>query len=97
MTRPGGGSAAEDGYAYKRLSVRMQGTVWGSASPKGGVQLNALLTVLPSDLADYVIVHELIHTRQRGHGHEFWREFVRCIPDARRRQARLREYSLALF
>lgn len=89
--------AAEHGFSYERLSVRLQGTLWGSASPNGAIQLNAHLVVLPQELADYVILHELVHTRCRGHGRAFWRELERRMPDARRRQARLREYSLALF
>jgi predicted metal-dependent hydrolase len=89
--------AAEYRYTYGRLSVRNQGTVWGSASPSGRIQLNALLTVLPQDLTDYVIVHELVHSRHNGHGRAFWDELERLMPDARRRQARLREFSLALF
>jgi len=89
--------AAEHGFTCRGLSVRTQSTLWGSASPSGRIQLNARLTVLPPDLADYVILHELVHTRLRGHGREFWRELERHCPDARRRQKRLREYSLALF
>lgn len=89
--------ALEHGYSPGRLSVRRQGTRWGSASRSGRIQLNAFLAVLPQDLADYVIVHELVHTRVRGHGRAFWTELERRLPDARRRQARLREYSLALF
>jgi hypothetical protein len=87
----------EHGFRPGRLSVRRQATVWGSASPSGSIQLNALLAVIPPDLADYVILHELVHTRVRGHGRSFWSELERCLPDARRRQSRLREYSLALF
>lgn len=89
--------ALEHGYSPGPLSVRRQGTLWGSASRSGRIQLNAFLAVLPQDLADYVIVHELVHTRVRGHGLAFWTELERRLPDARRRQARLREYSLALF
>lgn len=89
--------AREHGYSPGRLSVRCQGTLWGSASRSGRIQLNALLAVVPPDLADYVILHELVHTRVRGHGRAFWAELERRMPDARRRQARLREYSLALF
>jgi predicted metal-dependent hydrolase len=89
--------AAEHGFTYRRLSVRNQGTLWGSASVAGGIQLNAVLAVLPPDLADYVILHELVHLRHRGHGLSFWGELERLMPDARRRQKRLREYSLALF
>ncbi len=89
--------AGEHGFRPGRLSVRCQGTLWGSASRTGRIQLNAFLAVLPPDLADYVILHELVHTRVRGHGRAFWAELERLMPDARRRQARLREYSLALF
>jgi predicted metal-dependent hydrolase len=89
--------AREHGYRPGRPSVRCQGTVWGSASPSGRIQLNALLAAVPQDLADYVILHELVHTRVRGHGRAFWAELESRMPDARRRQSRLREYSLALF
>jgi predicted metal-dependent hydrolase len=89
--------ARAHGYSPGRLSIRRQGTLWGSASPTGRIQLNALLAVLPPDLADFVILHELVHTRVRGHGRAFWAELERRMPDARRRQVRLREYSLALF
>jgi predicted metal-dependent hydrolase len=89
--------AMEHGFTYRALSVRSQTTLWGSASPSGRIQLNARLTVLPPDLSDYVILHELVHTRFRGHGRAFWAELERHCPDARRRQTRLREYSLALF
>ena len=88
---------AMHGFTCPGLSVRTQTTLWGSASPSGRIQLNAHLAVLPQELADYVIIHELVHTQIRGHGREFWVELGRHCPDARRRQARLREYSLALF
>lgn len=89
--------AAEHGFRYRGLSVRRQGTLWGSASPAGRIQLNAVLAVLPQDLSDYVILHELVHTRVRGHGRMFWREMERYVPDIRGCRAQLREYSLALF
>jgi predicted metal-dependent hydrolase len=89
--------AGEHGFAPGRLSVRNQGTLWGSASPSGRIQLNACLAVLPQELSDYVILHELVHTRVRGHGRAFWTELERHVPDVRGRRARLREYSLVLF
>ncbi len=89
--------AAEHGYAYKRLSVRVQGTLWGSASAAGRIQLNARLAAIPPELCDYVILHELAHTRHAGHGRLFWRELERHVPQARRLRMELRDYSLALF
>ena len=89
--------AGEQGFTPGRLSVRNQSTLWGSASTTGRIQLNARLAVLPQELSDYVILHELVHTRVRGHGRAFWRELERYVPDIRSRRARLREYSLVLF
>jgi predicted metal-dependent hydrolase len=89
--------AAEHGFTCPGLSVRTQSTLWGSASPSGRIQLNAHLAVLPQELADYVIIHELVHTRVRGHGRAFWTELARLVPDVRGCRTRLREYSLALF
>lgn len=89
--------ALEHGFTPGRLSVRGQATLWGSATRSGRIQLNARLAVLPPDLADYVILHELVHTRIRGHGRAFWAELGRLVPDVSARIVRLREYSLALF
>jgi predicted metal-dependent hydrolase len=89
--------ANEHGFAPGRLSVRCQGTLWGSATRTGRIQLNVHLAVLPPDLADYVILHELVHTRVRGHGRAFWTELGRLVPDVAARRVRLREYALALF
>lgn len=89
--------ATEHGFTCPGLSVGTQSTLWGSASPSGRVQLNAHLAVLPQELADYVIIHELVHTRVRGHGRAFWTELAQHVSDVRGCRARLREYSLALF
>ncbi|MCX6574055.1 MAG: M48 family metallopeptidase [Candidatus Aminicenantes bacterium] len=89
--------ARAHGFAPGGLSVRCQSTIWGSASRSGRIQLNVHLAVLPPDLADYVILHELVHTRVRGHGRAFWAELGRLVPDIAARRVRLREYSLALF
>jgi hypothetical protein len=89
--------AREHGFTPGRLSVRRQTTLWGSATRSGHIQLNARLAALPPDLADYVILHELVHTRFRGHGLAFWAELGRIVPDVSARIVRLREYSLALF
>jgi predicted metal-dependent hydrolase len=89
--------AEEHGFTPGRLSVRNQCTLWGSASPSGRIQLNANLAILPQELSDYVILHEFVHTRVRGHGRAFWKELELHVPDIRVRRVRLREYSLALF
>ena len=70
---------------------------WGSCSSAGTVTLASDLLDQDARFQDYVIVHELVHTRVRGHGPAFWAELERRLPDARRRQARLRDYALDLL
>jgi hypothetical protein len=61
-------------FKYNKVSVRNQKTKWGSCSAKGNISLNINLTRLPAELTDYVILHELVHTRIKNHSKKFWAE-----------------------
>ncbi len=80
------------GLAYNKASVRRQRTLWGSCSPNGNISLNLHLVKLPSELMDYVIVHELVHTRVLNHSPRFWDELERLVPGARKIDKRLKEH-----
>jgi hypothetical protein len=86
--------AGSNGFSYNRLSIRYQKTLWGSCSAKNNISLNARLVLLPDDLRDYVLMHELIHTRIKGHGPHFWKEFEKHMPGCRELKKRLREIPL---
>ncbi|HNY65205.1 MAG TPA: SprT family zinc-dependent metalloprotease [Deltaproteobacteria bacterium] len=86
--------AMETGLACSRITVRSQKTRWGSCSAANAISLNIQLARLPGHLMDYVILHELVHTRIRGHGRDFWQELERYVADARALRAELRSYPL---
>lgn len=70
------------GIPYARVSVRAQKTRWGSCSTSGTISLNRNLVFLPERLARYVVLHELAHVAQRGHGPAFWRHLTELEPRA---------------
>lgn len=84
------------GLIYNRVFVRNQKTLWGSCSGKNNISLNIQLVQLPEELIDYVITHELVHTRIKNHGKAFWGELNRLVPGARVVDAKLKKYRLLL-
>ena len=53
--------------------VTNQSSRWGSCTPADGtIRISARVKGMPSWVLDYVILHELTHLLQPGHGAEFW-------------------------
>ncbi|MFH1853469.1 MAG: SprT family zinc-dependent metalloprotease [Candidatus Neomarinimicrobiota bacterium] len=82
------------GLPYNRVFIKRQKTRWGSCSIKNNINLNIRLYILPAELRDYVILHELVHTRHRNHGRQFWFLLTELCSDARHLNRRLRQYGL---
>ncbi|MBN2284688.1 MAG: M48 family metallopeptidase [Deltaproteobacteria bacterium] len=88
--------AKTHGFIYNKVTLRNQRTRWGSCSARNTISLNMKLVRLPEDLIDYVILHELAHTRVKNHGPDFWSLLDSLVGDAKDLQARLRNYSALL-
>lgn len=57
---------------YTKVSINAARTRWGSCSSRKSINLSLFLMLLPSRLIDYVLLHELCHTREMNHGPRFW-------------------------
>jgi predicted metal-dependent hydrolase len=62
------------GYKITGLKIRKMKTRWGSCTAKKSINLNSWLMMIPESLSDYVILHELAHTKFPNHGSSFWKE-----------------------
>ena len=87
----------EHKFQYNKVSIRSQRTRWGSCSSKNNISLNMKLLHLPDQLIDYILLHELVHTRVKNHSQDFWSELETIVPNARTVDRQLRDYQFCLF
>lgn len=68
---------------YNRVTIRSQKTRWGSCSSRGHISLNDQLLFLPAQTVEYLMIHELCHTRHLNHSQNFWDLVASRCPDYR--------------
>lgn len=72
--------------AYRNMTSR-----WGSCQPSTGrICINVRLALYPPECLEYVVVHELCHLLERGHGPRFHQLMDTFMPDWKQRRAKLR-------
>ncbi|MDR3129754.1 MAG: UDP-N-acetylmuramate dehydrogenase [Tannerellaceae bacterium] len=65
--------AERHGFIYEDSKVNSARTRWGSCSGRKVINLSCFLLLLPEHLIDYILLHELCHTKEMNHGTGFWR------------------------
>jgi hypothetical protein len=83
--------AAMHAFRLNRISVRDQHTRWGSCSNNGNISLSWRLALAPLYASDYVILHELAHTREMNHSSAFWAVVADIMPNYRAARKWLKE------
>jgi len=89
--------ARQHGFSYNAVSVKQLKTRWGSCTEKSDIALNVFLMQLPWRLIDYVLLHELVHTRIMAHGPVFWDELGHYIPDLKAVRKEMKTYRPVLL
>jgi len=82
------------GLHYNELFIKNIKSRWGSCSSKNNINLSIHLMMLPDHLIDYVILHELAHTKIKNHSKEYWLFLNKFIVNAKTVDKQLRFYKI---
>ena len=85
-------------YSFSYTGLRVTGARgrWGSCGTNGHISFTFRTAFLPDELAYYLAVHELCHTRNMNHGENFWRDVSAVCPDWKKRRRALKGYLWAM-
>ncbi len=83
--------AIEHGFRYQKIRLSSARTRWGSCSVKGTLSFTWRLVMAPPEVVDYVILHELVHTKIKNHSKDFWTRLEEIMPDYKKHVAWLKQ------
>lgn len=82
---------------YRKIGIRNARTRWGSCSGQNNINLSLHLMRLPDHLIDYVLLHELAHTKEKNHSKAFWAFLEKICPNSKRLDKELKKYNIDVF
>jgi predicted metal-dependent hydrolase len=85
--------ARKHGFNYCNVALRNQKTRFGSCSYQNNINLNINLMNYDFDCIDYVLIHELVHTKIKNHSSIFWQEVEKYCPNYKELRQRLKKAS----
>ncbi len=86
--------AARIGVNILQIHLRPMKSKWASISTAGSLTLDTDLLPLPAELAEFVVVHELVHLLAPNHGKVFKSFMDAYLPDWQERERRLAQCSV---
>ena len=73
--------AAQNGLKFNGISITSARTRWGSCGAGDTLNFSRALVFMPLSVVDYVICHELCHTREKNHSARFYARVKSIYPD----------------
>jgi hypothetical protein len=87
--------AQQNSLTYSKYRLTSAKTRWGSCSGAGVISLNWKLVMMPLDIIDYVVAHELSHLVHHNHSKRFWDYVTQIVPDWKMKRKWLKEHGAA--
>lgn len=82
------------GFEVNKITIKNVKTRWGSCSSKKNINFNLKLMMAHKEAIDYVIIHELCHTKEMNHSHRFWVLVESIMPDYNENRKYLKSMSI---
>lgn len=76
----------------EKISVKHTISRWGSCSTSRKIAFATKLLLLPNEIIDYVIVHELAHLKEMNHSAKFWKQVEAAMPDYQQKRKWLKDH-----
>jgi len=89
--------ANQYGFTFKNSKFKSMKSRWGSCNSQKSITLNIYLLLMPWELIDYVIIHELTHTNHLHHGKSFWAAMGETMPDYKNRRIKLKSIQQSIY
>ncbi len=84
-------------FEFRSVNIKNLKSRWGSCSSNQDIALNCFLMQLPWELIDYVLLHELVHTKIMAHGSDFWKELSIYVSDLSDKRKIIKNYQPILI
>ena len=73
--------ALKHNFTFGKIAIKHQQSKWGSCTVDGNLNFNAKMMLIPMHVIQYLIIHELSHTKHFHHGASFWELVEECYPE----------------
>jgi len=75
----------------KGLKITSAKHRWGSCSRDNRLSFSWRIIMAPLRIIDYVLIHELVHIKEKNHSKRFWTSLETILPDYRKHRFWLKE------
>jgi predicted metal-dependent hydrolase len=89
--------AAKKQLFPRTITIKTQTSRWGSCGIHNDININWLLIMAPSEVLEYVVVHELCHIKVKNHSSQFWSLVAEHMPDYQNRRNWLKKQGRSLM
>ncbi len=85
------------GLRYSNFQIKNLRSKWGSCDRHKNLSFSLYLIGQELALIDYVVLHELVHTKYMNHQQKFWAYVEEYMPDYKQRRAKLKDKKMFLI